>query len=97
MWKGKEIDPFQFQLTYSHYASMYSTNRYHGHFTHNMKDNKVDIFENILTTHSCIHQIGMKTPEKASPSLETLHSKRNRTASASRRHDYPPSVTSALT
>lgn len=44
------------------------------------KDNKVDIFENILITHSCIQQIGIKTPEE-SPSLDTLRTERNRTAS----------------
>lgn len=51
------------------------------------KDNEVDIFENILITHSCIQQICIKATEKASPALDTPQTERNRTASASRRHD----------
>lgn len=46
------------------------------------KEHQVDIFENILITHSYIQQKGIRDLQEASPALVSLDTKRNRTASA---------------
>lgn len=46
------------------------------------KEHQVDIFENILITHSYIQQKGIRDLQEASPALVSLDTRRNRTASA---------------
>lgn len=50
--------------------------------------NKVHMFENVLTVHSYIQQIGIKALKEAELALGTPDAEGNRPASAWWRHDY---------